>query len=388
MIQKPSSEHSPADLTPQQIKESFPSEPYRRGEELHADGCVVSATSNRSTVTVYVRVGTVTYPVKIPLGDRKRGISCACERDDACEHIVAALLHIHQNSEDLAGQPASGSITAGDTFGGVPPSKLIAFLRSEVKRDARLRLRFLVRFGGSDGMESPDYRGVADDMFAKLVRRRRGVCGPVLADFFRAANARQREGRAEEAVRICQELSESLSANYDALENSGHNYSSVFHKTVDEMAAYMAKLGHAHPKRHQHISYLHERLTAEKAYGWSNAYHRALLTVCTHAADFEHLKGLHERILPATIPRNYMERARAVRIVLIQAKILEKMGRRRDLDELFRKHRGADYDVCYAHVEYVAKSDPGAAAKAAEEGALLFPMYRSGLMRAAGVEGR
>ncbi|MBI1658237.1 MAG: hypothetical protein IS632_05615 [Thaumarchaeota archaeon] len=80
-----------------------------------------------------------------------------------------------------------------------------------------------------------------------------GVCGPVLADFFRAAKARQREGHTEEAVRICQDLSESLSANCDALENSGHNYSSVFHETVDEMAAYVVKLGHAHPQTPAHL---------------------------------------------------------------------------------------------------------------------------------------
>ncbi|MBI1658236.1 MAG: hypothetical protein IS632_05610 [Thaumarchaeota archaeon] len=112
------------------------------------------------------------------------------------------------------------------------------------------------------------------------------------------------------------------------------------------------------------------------------------MTVCTRAADFEHLKGLHECILPDTIPRNYPDRIRTVKIVLIQAKVLEKLDRRRDLDGLFRKHRGADYDICHAHVKYVAQSDPGAAAKAAEAGALLFPAYRSGLMPAAGVGGR
>ena len=45
------------------------------------------------------------------MGDRKRGVRCACERDDACEHVVAALLYVHQNLEDLGVATAHATYT-------------------------------------------------------------------------------------------------------------------------------------------------------------------------------------------------------------------------------------------------------------------------------------
>ena len=105
--------------------------------------------------------------LKLLLRNCKRGIRCACGRGDACGHVVAPLLHIHQNFVDLAkAAVADDRLPACAIFGGVLTPKLTTFLRSGVKRDARLR--FLARFGGSDGMGRPDYRGIADDMFAKV----------------------------------------------------------------------------------------------------------------------------------------------------------------------------------------------------------------------------
>lgn len=146
--------------------------------------------------------------------------------------------------------------------------------------------------------------------------------------------------------------------------------------------------GYGHAEKHPHISYLYGRFVAEETPGWRSAYGEALAVVCTKTRDVEHWRSLHEPSLPDAIPEDYAGRNRLARAVLMQADILEKAGDGTGLEDLFRRYRGASFDICYAHVKYVAKSDPRRAPEVAEEAARLFPRYRSGLMYAAGADDR
>lgn len=130
---------------------------------------VISVVRSRDIVTARVQEGTTIYPVDVPLIPGKRKVRCACKFGESCGHAVAAMLYVAENFRGAG----------GDMFEGVPAAKRLAFLKSAINRDARLRLSFLVRLGGYAGVGNADYRGIVDEMFAKLARPRK-VCAVLL----------------------------------------------------------------------------------------------------------------------------------------------------------------------------------------------------------------
>lgn len=102
----------------------------------------------------------------------------------------------------------------------VPLKDLQKFVESEIKKDAGVERRFLSRFGGLDGAPRVDYREQAETMFAGVDYMTPHQNRLRFGDFFRAAKARERQGQAAEAVRICLELSEAIRSNYNRVDDS------------------------------------------------------------------------------------------------------------------------------------------------------------------------
>ena len=179
----------------------------------------------------------------------------------------------------------------------VPLKDLQRFVESEVKKDAGVERRFLSRFGGLDGAPRVDYREQVEIMFADVDYMTPYQDRVRFTDFFRAAKARERQGQAAEAIRICLEVSEAIRSNYHKVDDSSGHYAEAFSKAVAEMAACIGRQKAGFEKR-PHMEYLHHQFLTSDSDITEGVYEQALINACTGRQDLEYLRGLNERALP------------------------------------------------------------------------------------------
>lgn len=199
-------------------------------------------------------------------------------------------------------------------------------------------------------------------------------------DFFKAAEAREREGHTKEAIRIYRELSESMSANFDTMQEHVKNWKNVFEKTVNVMASCIIAQEYEHTEMRQHISYLYRRFISEEHGHMIEAFGRALERVCIRVSDVRYWQSLYEPNLPDAVSDNHFQYNIPVLMVLMQAHILEKIGDSPALEDLFKKYRNNNFSVCYAHVEFVHRTDPDRSLEVAKQAVRLFPNAHRGIM--------
>ncbi|MCE2507929.1 MAG: hypothetical protein J4G04_01290 [Nitrosopumilaceae archaeon] len=258
----------------------------------------------------------------------------------------------------------------------VPLKDLQRFVESEVKKDAGVERRFLSRFGGLDGAPRVDYREQVEIMFADVDYMTPYQNRVRFTDFFRAAKARERQGQAAEAIRICLEVSEAIRSNYHKVDDSSGYYAEAFSKAVAEMAACIGRQKAVSEKR-PHMEYLHRQFLTSDSDITEGVYEQALINACTGRQDLEYLRGLNERALPEeAVSKRTKGYYRAVGAVLLQAEVLEEMGEPAAAAELFDKHYRGSIGVCGEYVEMlIRQGDLAKARDVLEDARGIFPRH-------------
>ena len=343
-----------------------------RGRALCAVGAVISVRVDGGNVSARVMDGVHLYRTSVavrPGGD----LSCTCSTwpRKTCAHSVAALLHV---SGRTVGMPAAGEVDERALLRSVPREELEKFLWSEMRKNAEVRTRFLVSFGGSDGVPRIDYRKEVDAMFDDVEV---GSAWKKIsfATFFRAARARERDGHVAEAIRIYREVSEAVRRNYHVVDDSGGHYSETIYKAVLGMVACICRQKMGGEEKRQHIAYLYGRFLAEDPDVCDDAYYAALSDVCTTKADLEYLRRLNGQSLSGNVGGNGRGPDGMADRILLQTEVLEKMGETDAADGLFREHYMENAGFCGAYVEFLAKRDPAKVPGVLEEARAAFSGY-------------
>ena len=195
-------------------------------------------------------------------------------------------------------------------------------------------------------------------------------------DFFRAAKARERQGRAAEAIRIYLEVSEAIHSNYHKVDDSSGHYSEAFTRAVAEMAACIGRQKAGSGKR-PYIEYLHRQFLTGDSDITEGVYGQALIDACTDRQDLEYLRGLNEPALPEEAVHKRAEGYyRALDTVLLQVEVLESMGEWDAAAELFGKHYRGSVGVCGAYVEaLIRQGDLAKARDVLEEARHILPEH-------------
>ena len=255
----------------------------------------------------------------------------------------------------------------------VPLKDLQKFVESEMKRNAGVERRFLTRFGGLDGTSRVDYRRQVDIMFADVDYMTPYQSRLRFTDFFRAAKARERQGQAAEAIRICQEVSEAIRFHYHKVDDSSGHYSEAFGKAVTEMAACIGRQK-KHAEKRPYLSYLYNRFLADDSDMAEGIYEQALINACTDQQDLEYLRSLNEPALPEPASKHIKGYSRALDRVLLQAEILEKMGGPAAAAGLFDEYYRSNVDICATYMEMLIQHGNLAKARAMlKEAKAIFP---------------
>jgi hypothetical protein len=133
-----------------------------------------------------------------------------------------------------------------------------------------------------------------------------------LADFFKAAKARENRGDANEAILTYREISEAVMIDGSNADDESGYYAPSFAKALDRMAACIRRHLCEPARRRPHIEYLHRWLVDAEYWWFHDVYQKAIFRICTRREDLEYLEGLHNAHLgkaqPASESAGYQDR--------------------------------------------------------------------------------
>ena len=174
---------------------------------------------------------------------------------------------------------------------GASAERLRAFPASEMRADARLRRRFISRFGGRGTTSRAEFRAEMEAAYGRTGDA--GHFGAELdfGDFFGAAGAGAERGDRDEAFWTCREISEAISEHMKDVDGPCGHYSTEHAMALDGMVDCMDNMGPGSGQRRPCIEYVYGRIIREE-YGLESQYAEALAGVCSGGADRRFLRGV------------------------------------------------------------------------------------------------
>lgn len=318
------------------------------GLECYQKEGAFPALIRQNLAWVKVKDGKSTHQVLVPLEYFAPYCPCAKgSRVKLCLHGVAALLHVIDEFDDLisdnpwrhvrtAVASVSGQIIREfliDALDAIEQDEPEQYARikskrewfeqamldgaaqtitdGEVRRFAADMLRnsgksrelFIIRFGEPDLPNHLECRAEMAYMFGEATRMAANAPRVGLADFFKAAKARESRGDIDEAILTYREISEAVLFGASELEDVKEYYLSSLAKALKQMASCIRRHCDAEQRRH-HIEYLHGRLANDSYYWFDEKYRAALFHVCASRGDLEHLGELHSLHLAGARPNS------------------------------------------------------------------------------------
>lgn len=172
---------------------------------------------------------------------------------------------------------------------GASAERLRAFPASEMRTDARLRRRFISRFGGRGTTSRAEFRAEIEAAYEQMGDA--GHFGAELdfGDFFGAAGAGAERGDRDEAFWMYREISEAISEHMKDVDDSYAHYNTEHAMALDGMVDCMGAMGPGSGQRRPCIEYVYGRIIREE-YGLDLQYAEALAEMCSGGADRRFLR--------------------------------------------------------------------------------------------------
>lgn len=391
------------DLTVAEIRRVCTERSYERGVGYYHSGRITSVRLAGSTVRATVE-GTDEYNVELAWKGRRGGgrgeyyCDCPYSYEGECKHVVSVLLHVKDHSAAMIREAKSASASIKSLLGGASEGYLREFLAAEMAGDAGLAERF-ARGTGTPYVAGLDYH----DRIASMFRAEAAAEGRDgwdddfgrvdLGGAMKAAAGFEKSGDMAEASRIYGQIASAVSAHIDEVIGA-EDHRGDARAAIAKWASCMDKNRPAEADRRACISdaFFGYRRDAK----FSGDYESAMWSLCRSDADYVHLLDLTAPHMPDPVPvdgggaaagrrwggakprrrrRDLIERESPERrrMLRIQVRALEKLGRRSDIDRLYEEHGRADPAVCAMRVRRLAAAGAKAkAARVAAEGLDLF----------------
>ncbi len=363
-------------LAPSQIKEISTEASFERGEEYYMEDRVMSPRISRSAVTATV-TGTHQYAVNVSLRPGKRSYSCTCPYDyeGVCKHIVAVLLYVMDNGNEMLKDDALFSTGIRSILSSISSKQIRDFVLSEVDRDEHVRKQFLVRFGGMQGMLLRDYGREIQAAYANAQNGDDYWGEPVdLDEFFADASACSNAGDHSAATRIYYEIAKNAARNmYDT--DYPEDSREYIEKAICGIASCATRQNLNHQKKRRHIAYIFKMWSENEIRYDGTVWQQALEGMCTGIQDLEYLCGMIETALSGVhVSKNrYNKYGKTASLIRAKISLLGRMGDDAALNESYKAHYRDDPEICTEYVRRLSRTDPSAAVRIAVEGIRAFP---------------
>ncbi len=370
-----------ARLTRSMIQDLCPAHVYKKGQSYYTSGRVRYVRLVEDTLHAVV-TGRSDYTVAVR-GDRTLGVNagCTCPYSEyyygACKHIVAAMIHLIENLEEILSDNETRVSTVKHMVTLVPPEKAVEFLTDVMIMDESVRQRFVDTFGLGHVRPVTNYKSSMDRLYSGAKGSDGKISHPLNFDrYFDNARASQSGGEFADAAKIYQTISEKISENMGAVDDSGRYYTDCFMEALDGMAESIIRNEMPAGKKHEHVSYLFEKLMEGRPVRFVPYYRSALETVCTTDEDTVFLHDTIDSHLHADGP---VPDGTMAEMVHMQADALERLTRTAELVSLLEEFYYLDSRLCVRYLGMLHNDDDddddAAAAAAADPDQVLQAIH-------------
>ncbi|MGA9098146.1 MAG: SWIM zinc finger family protein [Methanotrichaceae archaeon] len=353
---------------------------FERGKKYLDEGRVNILEASTTGVTAEVQ-GTEKYNVKV---DLKNGISaeCSCPYDleGYCKHIVAVLLSMLDNKEEIEAMMAKSrrdQKAALALLKDADQIELREFLRSEMELIPSIRAHFMTWFSKSgDLLSIHDYKREIGKLF-----RETGIYddeiyyGPEV-DFSaieQIAEINMSKKSFLEAAKIYQALFESIDERMESIDESSGYYESKFSNYLSNYVNCIKSANLDAKARRNPIKYLFDKYISGSQY-FESEYLQAMEELCVSKEDREYVLDLMEPYLKeeADVEKAYRELA----LISTKLRLLWALERKSDYYDLIEQYYQHNPNLCLSYARALKEDgEIEQSVKVAEECSSLFPDY-------------
>lgn len=378
---------------------------YRVGMSHYRDGDIfaINITGDRLHAVVRDQYshGAITYTKNnmhfVDIRQTESFLDCHCTCDmtflptNACMHIVAALLYLKDNFDDLLDEEATRLDKARYLISRVPPKKVMEFLARQMFIDTSILDEFINEFHLEDVHPPRDYAAQVDRMYSRAKQGHNNDEQLDFGDLFAEARDRQDNGEAAEATKMYRDMSKSILDHMEEIIDKNGYYADCCIEALENLVESIIREDPSHKDKQGHIEYLLEGALAQTNTSLVPHYHDALESVCTSPEDLafwdsllvRHLDDLDRQSknrtnlfgIPIGGSRNDPAKMKATlaRIIRMQAYILDSTDRHDQSVSLLEEHAPADKDTCIAYLKAIKGMNPRTTIRRAQDAMRAFP---------------
>lgn len=347
------------------IKELCTEASFERGKRYFEEGRVKIKEASPSKVVASV-AGTDNYRVEVDPEDLSSTCTCPYDCEGYCKHIVATLLAIDKNREEIESmmKRSSSELERMETvLERTKAGALKDFLRQELERLPDLRARFMACFArGGEGKSVSDYKDEAISLYEAAEDHGFVPYGKDIdfTPFQELADIYIQKNDYLEAAKIYQALTEAIAEKMDSVDDSDGYYAYEFSGYLKAFLDGIEKAGLESEAKMVYIKYLFDKYLQNEPDYFQDDYDEALKTLCTTDEDLRYWKELLEPHLPEEMPDTQdWNSFQAEELISMKLYILSKLKERAEFYALMEKYYRSSPDLSIRYARQLSEMGNG-----------------------------
>lgn len=369
------------DLSIDKIRQLCTEASFERGKRYLDEGRVNILEASPTGVTAEVQ-GTEMYNVTV---DLKNGISAECncpyDLEGYCKHIVAVLLSMLDNKEEIETMMARSRQDQEAALALLKEAdhmELREFLRSEMELLPPMRAHFMTWFSQSGDLKSiHDYKREIGKLFKETGTYEDDIFyGPEIdfSQLEQLAELNINKKSFLEAAKIYQALFESIDERMESIDESSGYYENKFSNYLSSYVSCIKSADENANARRNPLKYLFDKYIIGSQY-FEDDYLQALEELCVSREDREFVLELMEPYLKEEIDAEKAYRKLA--LISTKLRLLWALEKKNDYYDLIEQYYQHSPNLCLSYARALKEDGKQAqSVKVAEECLSLFPNYQ------------
>lgn len=352
---------------PSLVRRQCASGTYSQGTKYYRGNRIASVRLNGGMAEAKTS-GAQKYDIFLSLDDE--AVRCTCPYGQYgwfCKHMVAAMLHIHHNLEELLEREQRRAKAVDRFLATLPAERTLGFLASKLKHDGDMYTEFIEKMGLRDPSARPDPVRLLGRIYQDALARGRIRTNLNLDEIFNIARDCREDGEHAEATGAYLALVSAITKHMDSTEDPDGFYTDCTIEAVQHLAESVARECPDQQKRAEYVSRMMELCAASDG-RLAPHYADALETMCGNAQEMEQMEGMINDTLRSDIPRHSM-----AALARVKAHILEETGRRGQAVRFLSEAYHMDEGLATTYMRMLLHEDSARARRGAREAAAAFP---------------
>ena len=328
----------------QEIRRNSMPQNYAIAEDCHRNGMAERTGMTSNSVSVRVSRRNEAHIVTITSSEGAVGGSCTCPDGLGgweCWHLVAALLYVSENIEDIRDAEEERRDAVDYFMGNLPQARILNFVSRQLKDDPALYDRLVRDLKLQNARVPRNYSKMMDRICA--AGRADGEGNVTFGRIFGAARDARGAGKHAEAVRAYGGMAEYIITRMRDVEDADGYYKDCAIEAIDNMADSIIRQDAKPDKKRPYIKYLFKRALAPAYAAYRSHYADALEAICTEEEDMVYWLELIDSDAGAGS-------GAPAQLARMRAYALAGAGRWEEAADALSEHYSADPETCVRFV--------------------------------------